>query len=59
MAWELSPEKIINFLNNNGDTAANDTFIFTFFKQPYSGLEDSKMINFFFIIKQIANTFNT
>lgn len=59
MARGLSPEKIINFLNDNGDTAANDAFIFTFFKQHYTGLEDSKLIDFPFIKKQIANTFNT
>lgn len=59
IARGLSPDQIISFLNDNGDTAANDAFIFMFFKQRYSGFEDSQIIDFPFIKKQIASNFNS
>jgi hypothetical protein len=55
IARGLSPKQIVDFLNDNGDTAANDAFIFTFFKQRYDGFEDTKLIDFPFIKKQIAS----
>lgn len=58
IARGLTPNQIVSFLDDSGDTAANDAFIYAFFKHRYDNFDDSVLIDFPFVRKQIANQFH-
>jgi len=53
----ITPEHIIELLNDNGDTFANDAFIFNYIKNKYHSVDTShlKIVDLPYMFKQSAN----